>query len=68
MSDVRCPHCGSRPEGVISPDNISDWYYNQNLYCPDEELEIKCPACDDKFWVKTYSMVGYECAKKREDL
>lgn len=68
MNDIRCPHCGTTPEDTIPADKVTDWYYNQNLFAPEEEIEVECPRCLEKFWVKTFQMIGYECAKKREDL
>jgi DNA-directed RNA polymerase subunit RPC12/RpoP len=68
MSELRCPHCGSTPEETLPEKEVSDWYYNNNLYAPEEELEIKCLRCDEKFWVGTYQSIGYNCEKDREDL
>lgn len=58
---LTCPHCHKN-------DFDSDWMYNHNLFCPDEEFELECPDCFETFHVKTYECIGYESAKTKEEL
>lgn len=61
MDRLECPHCGKR-------DFDSDWIYNNNLYDPDTQMKIKCPKCNESFWVQTWSSIGYKCAKTADEL
>ena len=67
MDRVICPKCNKSPGAALPDDDVTDWYYRNDLFRPDDYIDIECPSCDAPLMVHTYPVIHYETEIREED-
>lgn len=61
--NVECYHCKTDIDRYLKSLNldVSDWYYNNDLYRSDDTtVEVRCPKCNEKFFVSICMVQSYD--------